>query len=164
MALIKHGEVAQDPWTDASELAAIPATGPVIVGLAQWDAEREALMGRADPVGIRLHSDEPPERIAVDLTHFGVVALEFPAFKDGRAYSYARLLRERHGYTGELRAVGDVLSEQLHFMQRCGFDAFEVESSNALDEWRTASTEMDVWYQPTGDGRKTALQLRHHAP
>jgi uncharacterized protein (DUF934 family) len=161
MALIKHAEIAQDPWTDASGLEAIPQAGPVIVSLEQWEAHRDALVGRADPVGIRLRSDEPPARIADDLAHFELVALEFPAFKDGRAYSYARLLRERHGYTGELRAVGDVLCEQLHFMERCGFDAFEIESGNALDEWRTASSEMGAWYQPTGDGRKTAVQRRH---
>jgi len=161
MALIKHGEIAQDPWADASGLEAIPDTGPVIVSLEQWEARRDALVARTDPVGIRLRSDEPPTRIADDLAHFGLVALEFPVFKDGRAYSYARLLRERHGYTGELRAVGDVLCEQLHYMERCGFDAFEIESSNARDEWRTASSEVSVWYQPTGDRRKTAVQLRH---
>ncbi|MBW2273492.1 MAG: DUF934 domain-containing protein [Deltaproteobacteria bacterium] len=161
MALIKHAEIAQDPWTDASGLDAIPATGPVIVSLEQWEAQRETLVGRADPVGVRLRSDEPPARIADDLDRLALVALEFPAFKDGRAYSYARLLRERHGFRGELRAVGDVLCEQLHYMERCGFDAFEIASGNALDEWRTASTEMGAWYQRTGDGRKTAIQLRH---
>ena len=118
MALIKHAEIAQDSWTDASGLAAIPAAGAVIVSLAQWEAERDALIARTDPVGIRLGSDEPPHRIASDLPHLELVALEFPVYKDGRAYSYARLLRERHGFTGELRAVGDVLCEQLHFMER----------------------------------------------
>jgi uncharacterized protein (DUF934 family) len=161
MALIKQGEIAQDPWTDASGLEAIPAAGPVIVSLAQWEDQRETLATRSDPVGIRLRSDEPPARIAGDLAHFDLVALEFPAFKDGRAYSYARLLRERHGYAGELRAVGEVLCEQLHLMDRCGFDAFEVDSSNALDEWRTASSEIGVRYQPTGDGRQTTAALRH---
>ena len=75
--------------------------------------------------------------------------------------SYARLLRERFGYDGELRAVGDVLLEQLAFMDRCGFDAYELKSESALEDWRIASSDMSVWYQPTGDGRKTVLQLRH---
>jgi uncharacterized protein (DUF934 family) len=161
MALIKAAEIAQDPWTDASGLDAIPAEGPVIVSLEQWEAGREVLRSRADPVGVRLSSDQPPTRIAGDLDCLDLVALEFPAFKDGRAYSYARLLRERHDFRGELRAVGDVLCEQLHYMERCGFDAFEIESANALDEWCTASSELGVWYQPTADGRKTAVQLRH---
>jgi uncharacterized protein (DUF934 family) len=161
MALVKNAEIAQDPWTDASGLDPIPAAGSVIVSLEQWQAQRDALIARTDPVGIRLRSDEPPARIADDLDRVALVALEFPTFRDGRAYSYARLLRDRYGFRGELRAVGDVLLEQLHCMERCGFDAFEIASSNAADEWRTASSEMGVWYQATLDGRKTAAQLRH---
>ena len=84
-------------------------------------------------------------------------------FKDGRAYSYARLLRERWGYRGELRAVGDVLLEQLHFMQRVGFDAFAIASPEALRHWQTASGEFSTWYQATGDGRRPARELRHGA-
>ena len=89
------------------------------------------------------------------------MALEFPKFRDGRAYSYARLLRERYGFEGELRAVGDVLLEQLFFMLRTGFDAFEIESPNPLEDYRTALADFSVWYQPAADGRPTAMQLRH---
>ena len=89
-----------------------------------------------------------------------VVALEFPKFRDGRAYSYARLLRERYGFKGELRAVGEVLLEQLFFMLRTGFDAFEIESADPLEDYRTALADFSVWYQPTADGRPTAMQLR----
>ena len=96
-----------------------------------------------------------------DLDQFTVIALEFPAFRDGRAYSYARLLRDRYGYTAELRAVGDVLLEQLHFMQRVGFDAFQIDSDNPLDDYRTAINEFSAWYQPSGDDRKTVVDLRH---
>ena len=113
------------------------------------------------PLGVRLHSDQSPELIADDLKHFAVVALEFPKFRDGRAYSYARLLRERYGYEGELRAVGDVLLEQVFFMLRTGFDAFDIQGDDPLGAYRTALGEFSVWYQPTGDGRPTALQLRH---
>ena len=90
-------------------------------------------MQRGTPLGIRLHSDQPPELIAVDVRAFCRVALEFPKFRDGRAYSYARLLRERYGFKGELRAVGEVLLEQLFFMLRTGFDAFEIESADPLE-------------------------------
>ena len=76
-----------------------------------------------------MHSDQSPELIADDVQRFALVALEFPKFRDGRAYSYARLLRERYGFKGELRAVGDVLLEQLFFMLRTGFDAFELQQS-----------------------------------
>jgi uncharacterized protein (DUF934 family) len=160
MALIKNGELAASAFVDASAADAVPPTGPVIVSLDQWKAQREALLERGTPLGIRLHSDQAPELIAGDLQHFAVVALEFPKFRDGRAYSYARLLRERYGFKGELRAVGEVLLEQLFFMLRVGFDAFDVQGSDPLKDYRTALADFSVWYQPTADGRPTAMQLR----
>jgi uncharacterized protein (DUF934 family) len=161
MALIKNGELVASSFVDASAAEAIPPSGPVIVSLAQWQAQRDALIARGTPLGIRLHSDQPPDLIAADLARFAVIALEFPKFRDGRAYSYARLLRERYGYQGELRAVGDVLLEQLFFMLRTGFDAFELTSQDPLGDYRTALADFSVWYQPTADGRPTAIQLRH---
>ncbi len=161
MALIKNGELVASSFVDVSAAEAIPPTGPVIVSLAQWQAQREALLARGTPLGIRLHSDQPPELIAADVARFTVIALEFPKFRDGRAYSYARLLRERYGYKGELRAVGDVLLEQLFFMLRTGFDAFELTSQDPVGDYRTALADFSVWYQPTADGRPTAVQLRH---
>lgn len=159
MALIKNGKIVTDAFVDAA--AGIPPTGAIIVTLEQWQAERAALLARGTPLGIRLHSDQSPEVIAGDVAHFAVVALEFPKFRDGRAYSYARLLRERYGFKGELRAVGDVLLEQLFFMMRTGFDAFEVNSADPLRDYEVALADFSVWYQPTGDGRPTAMQLRH---
>jgi len=161
MALIKNGELVASSFVDVSGAEAIPPTGPVIVSLAQWQAQRETLLARGTPLGIRLHSDQPPELIAADVARFAVIALEFPKFRDGRAYSYARLLRERYGYKGELRAVGDVLLEQLFFMLRTGFDAFELTSQDPVGDYRTALADFSVWYQPTADGRPTAVQLRH---
>jgi uncharacterized protein (DUF934 family) len=161
MALIKDGKLVADSFADAARAAAIPPAGAVIVNLEQWQAERAALLARGTPLGIRLHSDQSPDVIAADVAHFAVVALEFPKFRDGRAYSYARLLRERYGFKGELRAVGDVLLEQLFFMIRVGFDAFELSSADPLRDYQTALADFSVWYQPTGDGRPTAIQLRH---
>ena len=162
MALIKAGKRVEDPFVDASGAEAVPPTGPVIVSLAQWQAQRDALLTRGTPLGIRLHSDQSPEAIADDVQHFALIALEFPKFRDGRAYSYARLLRERYGFKGELRAVGDVLMEQLFFMLRTGFDAFDVQQSpDPVAAFETALKDFTVWYQPTGDGRPTAMQLRH---
>jgi uncharacterized protein (DUF934 family) len=161
MALVKNGELVASSFVDASGAEAIPATGPVIVSLAQWQAHRDELLARGTPLGIRLHSDQPPELIAADLANFAVVALEFPKFRDGRAYSYARLLRERYGFKGELRAVGEVLLEQLFFMLRTGFDAFDIQSADPLEDYRTALADFSVWYQPAADGRPTAMQLRH---
>ncbi|HWN39190.1 MAG TPA: DUF934 domain-containing protein [Gammaproteobacteria bacterium] len=160
MALVKNGELATSSFVDVSGADAIPAAGPVIVSFDQWKAHRDELLKRGTELGIRLHSDQAPELIAEDLAHFAVVALEFPKFRDGRSYSYARLLRERYGFKGELRAVGEVLLEQLFFMLRVGFDAFDIQSADPLKDYRTALADFSVWYQPTADGRKTAMQLR----
>ncbi len=163
MPLIKNGELVTDAFVDVTTAESIPPTGSIIVSLDQWLANLDALIARRDPIGIRLKSDQHPEVIADDLDHFAVIALEFPVFKDGRAYTYARLLRERWGFAGELRAVGDVLLEQLHFMQRVGFDAFELKASDPVAEWKTAIAEFSTWYQATGDGRVPARTLRHEA-
>lgn len=163
MALLKNGQLIDDIYTDVSQESIVPVIGPIIVSLAQWEAHRAALEHHKDPLGIVLSSDEKAEAIAADLPHFDLVALEFPVFRDGRAYSTARLLRERYGYKGELRAVGDVLLEQLHFMQRVGFDSFAIRSSDALRDWEIAGKDMSVWYQHTNDGRASVLELRHRA-
>jgi uncharacterized protein (DUF934 family) len=166
MSLIKAGKIVEDPFYDASGAETIPASGAVIVNLEQWQAQRDALLARGAPLGLRLHSDQSPELIADDpandVNRFALIALEFPKFRDGRAYSYARLLRERYGFKGELRAVGDVLMEQLFFMLRTGFDAFDLQQSpDPVAAFQTAMNDMSVWYQPTGDGRRTAVQMRH---
>jgi uncharacterized protein (DUF934 family) len=160
MPLIKIDEIVADPWTSLGDEDALPEGAPAIVGLERWQAERETLARRNAPLGIRLRADQPPKEIAEDLDRFGVIALEFPSFGDGRAYSYARLLRERYGYRGELRAVGQVLRDQALFMRRCGFDAFEVADGTSAAGWREALGEVSVFYQPTEDGRPAAPGLR----
>ena len=160
MALIKDQTVSDDLFVNVAPGDAIPANGPIIVSLEQWQDHWQQLVRRGTPLGIRLRSDQHPEIIADDLEQIDVIALEFPAFRDGRAYSYARLLRQRYGFTGELRAVGDVLLEQLHFMQRVGFNAFEINSADPLEDFQLASGDFSVWYQPSADDRKTAIELR----
>jgi uncharacterized protein (DUF934 family) len=126
--LIKGGAVVADRWTllrEARGLGAVPPRGAVIVPLPLWRAERDALRARGD-VGVLLAPDDEPAGLADDLAALPVVAVDFPQFTDGRGYSTARLLRERYGYHGELRAVGDVLRDQLFALAECGFDAFDV--------------------------------------
>ena len=161
MALVKHKALVEDAYADVTAGEPIPSGGPVLVNLEQWQRNRVQLLKRADPVAVKLRSDQPPELVAGDLESLAMVALEFPAFADGRAYSYARLLREQYGFTGEIRAVGDVLVEQIHFMERTGFDTFELDSDDPVGDLQMAAADFDVWYQPAADGRKTALQLRH---
>lgn len=164
MKLLKAGEVVSDTWTSVEADDVMPSDGPVIVPLARWRAERAALIARNAPLGLRLASDEPPAEIRDDLGHFDLIALEFPIYRDGRAYSYARLLRERYGFKGELRAVGNILFDQLLFMHRSGFDAFEVEKDNDATRFQQALSQFTVRFQPAGDtGASTVMQLRHLA-
>lgn len=161
MPLIKNGAFEEDKWVRVEDGADLPADAPVLVSLARWQEDRDALAGRNAPVGVKLASSDVPEAIADDLDRLQLVALDFPAFKDGRGYSYARLLRERYGYEGEIRATGDVLRDQWLFMARCGINAFEVPDGTTLDAFEQALGEFTHVYQPTGDGRPTVLQLRH---
>jgi len=112
---------------------------------------------------VRLTNTDPVADLAPDLDRLELIVLEFPKFTDGRAYSQARLLRERYGYRGELRAAGNVLRDQLLFMQRCGFDAFELTQGQPVQAWVAATNEFTVFYQPAGDGRNSAMQLRRAA-
>jgi uncharacterized protein (DUF934 family) len=161
MPLIKNGAIAEDPWHFAADDAPLPAAGPVAVSLARWRAEGEALRRRGTPLGLVLRSGEAAEEIAPDAAAFALIALDFPSFQDGRPYSTARLLRERYGYGGELRAIGDVARDQFLFMYRCGFDAFAVAADEALESWLRAVSEISIWYQPMGDPRGTLASQRH---
>lgn len=161
MALVKNGKIADDQYRDVSDAENPDFSGAIIVSLQQWQDHRDRLSRHDAPLGIILNSDEKPEHIKDDLEHFLVIALEFPTFRDGRAYSYARLLRDRYKYAGELRATGEVLLEQLHYMQRVGFDCFVVASDDAARDWEIASKDLSVWYQPASDKRTTVASLRH---
>lgn len=161
MPLIKNGAQVEDSWRMVDDDEPLPVVGPVIVSLDRWHSERDALIARGAPLGVRLESAQLAESIAPDLDHLALVAIAFPNFRDGRAYSTARLLRERHGFDGEVRAVGEVLRDQFLFMLRCGFDAFEVRDGTMLEDWLRAVSEITVWYQPTGDARTALPALRH---
>ncbi len=160
MLLIKFDRLVRDTWRHVEDGEALPGDAPVIVSLERWRVERDALIRRDAPLGIRLAADQSSDDIADDLDRFALVALDFPKFTDGRAYSTARLLREQHGFEGEVRATGQVLRDQFHFMWRCGFDAFEVASTDALEAWHKAMGELSLSYQPAADDRIPAHALR----
>lgn len=151
--------LAEDPFTNVADDQAVPP-GDVIISLSRFQAEGEALLGEGRAVGVRLESHEEVEALAYDLPQLSVVALAFPKFGDGRAYSYARLLRERFGFKGEVRAVGDVLREQAGYMVRCGFDAFEPADGSTVDAWERATQRYRHVYQRSVDGRAPAFEER----
>ncbi len=151
--------LAEDPFTAVADAQEIPP-GDVIVSLARFQSEGGALLSEGRSVGVRLEAGESVEALAYDLPELAVVALAFPKFGDGRAYSAARLLRERFGFKGQVRAVGDVLREQAGFMARCGFDAFEPADGSTVEEWERATHRFRHAYQRSNDGRIAAFEER----
>ncbi len=160
MPLIKGGEIIDDPWIKLADDDPVPPEGSLIVSYPRWQQDSQILISRARPLGLLLASDQSPVLIADDLDHFEVIALEFPIFRDGRAFSYARLLREHMGYQKEIRAVGDVLRDQFYFMLRCGFDAFEPTKATDARDWAAAISEISLAYQPAADDHTPISFLR----
>jgi uncharacterized protein (DUF934 family) len=164
MPLIKDGRIAIDPFTRVADGEPLPASGPILVGLARWQEDRGLLEPRADAIGIRLKPADPVEQIAADLDRVALVALEFPKFNDGRAFSQARILRQRYKYKAEIRATGRVLRDQLLFMHRSGFDSFEVGDDVTPEILARALRTFSAAYQPAADDRRSVLSLRNGAP
>ena len=160
MPLIKNGEFVEDPFFFVPDGKAFPDEKGVIVTLARFQGEKENLFAHRALVGVRLASNENPTVLKSDLPRLAAVALEFSKFRDGRAFSWARLLRTRLGYRGEIRGVGDFLPDQLAFMARVGFDAFEVRQDFTLEQFHHAMREISAPYQPAADGAKTIRELR----
>lgn len=161
MLITKAGETVADPWVLLEGEAAGGGDAPLMVTLEHWRSHREALMGHNGPLGLMLADDESPALVAEELERFALIALDFPAFKNGRAYSSARLLRQRYGFTGEIRAVGDVLRDQIAFMIRCGFDSFAVADDFPLEAWAEITGEMTHVYQSAADDRINIIDRRH---
>ncbi len=151
--------LVDDPFTTVTDDQPIPR-GDVIISLARFQTDGEVLLGEGRAVGVRLESAEDVEALAYDLPQIAVVAVAFPKFGDGRAYSSARLLRERIQYKGEVRAVGDVLREQAGNMVRCGFDAFEPADGSTVEVWERAAHRFRHVYQRSSDGRPPAFVER----
>jgi uncharacterized protein (DUF934 family) len=155
--IIKGREVVADDWTvlrldegDAPEAVAVPE-GKVIVPLAVWQAQRETLVQRAGRIGLWFASDEQAHTVKDDLGNFAVIAVDFPKFTDGRGYSIAYNLRSRLGYQGELRAIGDVLRDQLFQMRRCGFDAYATRQDRSITDALKGLTVFSETYQGSVD-------------
>jgi uncharacterized protein (DUF934 family) len=165
MPLVKGGQIASDAFAHVADDAELPAEGAVLVTAKRLLQDPEAILARSGKTGVIWPNSRDVDDLVPHLDRLSVVALVFPSFRDGRAYSQARLLRERFSYRGELRATGQVLRDQFVFMLRAGFDAFEVKKQSDAEAFAQTVKRYSVFYQPTGDGRLTALhrrmQLRH---
>ena len=160
MPLVKNGRIAGDEFVHVADDAEIPGDGAILVSAARLLEDAAGLSRRAGRTGVIWPNNRDVDDLVPRLGRLAVVALVFPTFRDGRAYSQARLLRERHFYRGELRATGQVLRDQFLFMLRAGFDSFEVKKQSDAEAFANTVKRYSVFYQPTGDGRITALHRR----
>jgi uncharacterized protein (DUF934 family) len=154
--------VADDRFTYVPDDESAPK-GDVIISQTRFQADGEALFADGRDIGVRIEAGESVDALAYDLPRISVVALVFPTFRDGRAFSSAALLRERYGFKGEVRAVGDVWREQARFMLRCGFDAFEPVDGSTPEAWAQASGEFRHVYQRAADALEPIYVEREEA-
>ncbi len=156
--IIKGRQIVDDAWQvltlaegETPKQVAIPV-GKVLVPLAVWLTRHDELLQRkhhGDDLGVWLSPADDPAAIAAHVDHFAVVAVEFPRFSDGRGYSTAALLRSRYGYKGELRAIGDVLRDQLFYLARVGFDAFAIRADRSAEDALNGFKDFSEVYQST---------------
>jgi uncharacterized protein (DUF934 family) len=171
-SIIKDRTIVNDDFTvvRAAEDGTLPAVsalpaGKVIVPFALWQSARDELTASrgAGQIGVWLAPDSEPADIVGDFDKLGLIAVDFPVFRDGRGYSIARLLRERYGYKGEIRAIGDVLRDQLRFYERCGFNAYALRADKDINDALKAFTEFTVQYQGAFDEPSPLFRRREAA-
>ena len=160
MPLVKQGKISGDAFVHVADDVELPGSGAVLISAARFLADPETLSRRPGKLGVIWPNNRDVDDLVPYLDRLAVVALVFPTFRDGRAYSQARLLRERYNYHGELRTTGQVLRDQFVFMLRAWFDAFEVKKDSDAAAFANTVKRYSVFYQPTGDGRVTALHRR----
>ena len=159
MPLLKAGREIADAFTTVADDAPSP-DAPVIVSLKRFRAERNALLARAQPLGVELTTADNPETLGDDVHLLAVIAFKLPLFKDGRVFSWARVLRTRMHFTGEIRATGDFLIDQIAFMQRVGVNAFDLPPHISVTEAIAATHAISQVYQASTDHRRTIWQMR----
>lgn len=154
LRVIKENKIVDDSWQRLLEVdpeRALPQ-GDVIVPFSYWQARRAELEQREGRLGVCIYGDDETEEVAKNLSHFAIIAVDFPVFRDGRGYSHARILRDHHNYQGDIRAVGDVLRDQLFFMQRCGITSFQLREGKDIEDAMKGLTVFSVKYQTGADG------------
>jgi uncharacterized protein (DUF934 family) len=160
MPLVEGGRIVDDRYVRVADDAPVPERVPVIVSAKRFLAKADTLIRRDGSLGVAWPNDKRVAELKPWLGHLTLIALHFPKFRDGRAYSQARLLRETYGFAGTLRATGDVLRDQFHFLARAGFDSFEVKKPTDAKVFAEVLQRFSVYYQPGADGRVSALRRR----
>lgn len=156
MLIIKDKTIVEDSWRHFTGEGDLPE-GKMIVSLSIWRDRKDELAGRK--IGLLLEPGEHPRDIRDELDSFELIAINFPTFNDGRGYSAAKILRDRFGYRKEIRAVGDVMRDQIFYMQRCGFNAYEVKEGRNIEDAVKAFDDFSIKYQVSAD-EKLPLYLR----
>ncbi|MGH8477362.1 MAG: DUF934 domain-containing protein [Methylococcales bacterium] len=152
MQVIKDKEIIEDHWIHIAD-DPIPSEGCITVSAARWKAERDALLARDGKLGLRVSPEDPIDEWVEDLKHFQLIGLEFPAFTDGRLFSVASMLRRSFHYTGEIRALGGFIRDQIFFLSRVGVNSFEVHHGSDLECALSALNDFSVRYQVSNDNR-----------
>jgi uncharacterized protein (DUF934 family) len=160
MRLVKGGDVIEDRYVRVLDDAPLPEAVPALLPAARFLADSAELAGRNAPVGVLWPNNRRIAELAPHLDRLALVALMFPTFRDGRAYSQARLLRERYGFRGELRATGDILQDEFGFLVRAGFDSLEAKKDSDAAVFAAAVKRYSVFYQPAADGHPSAFRRR----
>jgi len=160
MPLVENGRIVEDRYVRVDDDAPIPERVPVIVPAGRFLADADALTRRDGSLGVAWPNDRRVAELQPWLGHLALIALHFPKFRDGRAYSQARLLREHYGYGGTLRATGDVLRDQFSFLVRAGFNSFDVKKAADARAFAESVARYSVFYQPSADGPVPALRQR----
>ncbi len=160
--LIKKGALVADDWRllakDTDSITELPAEN-IIVPLELWLQHKPELQQR-EAIGVWLDSDQPPRLLEGDIENLGLIAINFPLFSDGRGYSYVRELREHYHYQREIRAIGDVLPDQLFYLRRCGFDAFQLRSDKDAEAAMASFNDFSESYQAAVDQPLPLFQRR----
>jgi uncharacterized protein (DUF934 family) len=159
MQIIRKRAIVEDDFVHVADGAELPETGKPIVVLNHYLKAKDELHARYPALGVQVTTEKLPSDVP-ELDRLALIAVEFPRFTDGRGYTFARQLRERHGFRGEIRAVGWVLRDQLYYMERCGFDAFELKPGKPLESALQAFSEFSATYQAANDEPRPIYRRR----
>jgi uncharacterized protein (DUF934 family) len=161
MPLIKDGKIVDDVWAFVEDEHELSPGGCITVSLGRFLSEHDQLLHRNRSIGVRLNVSDDPSLLAPYLDQIHLVELQFPKYTDGRALSQSQLLRRRYGYKGEIRAIGQVLRDQLRLMIRAGFDAMVIDEADAEAVYDFSAHEFSEFYQAASDMSDTIFQKRH---